>query len=44
MTGQQGSGLRVEKLGKTYLTHGAKPVFTDLNFQLGRQDLSLIHI
>lgn len=38
MTTQNGIGLLVEKLGKTYLTAGAKPVFTDLSFQLGRQD------
>lgn len=38
MTTQHGLGLRVENLSKTYLSPGAKPVFSNLNFTLGRQD------
>ena len=37
MTTQGGIGLRVENLGKTYLAPGSRPVFTNLNFEVGRQ-------
>lgn len=37
MTTQSGIGLRVENLGKTYLAPGSRPVFNDLNFEVGRQ-------
>lgn len=38
MTAEQAIGLRVEDLGKTYHAPGSKPVFSGLNFTLGRQD------
>lgn len=37
MTTEAGIGLRVEHLSKTYPVPGARPVFTDLNFEVGRQ-------
>ncbi len=38
MSSAHGVGLRVENLGKVYPTPGSKPVFSDLSFDLGRQD------
>lgn len=37
MTDQAGVGLVVEGLGHTYPAHDAQPIFSDLNFTLGRQ-------
>jgi capsular polysaccharide transport system ATP-binding protein len=37
MTDQAGVGLIVKGLGHTYPVHGARPIFADLSFNLGRQ-------
>lgn len=37
MTTEQGPGLTVAGLGKTYLTPGSHPVFSGLTFEVGRQ-------
>jgi len=37
MTDQAGIGLVVEGLGHTYPARGARPIFADLSFDLGRQ-------
>lgn len=38
MSAAHGVGLRVENLSKVYPAVGSRPVFTDLSFDLGRQD------
>ncbi|MGA0545366.1 ABC transporter ATP-binding protein [Brevundimonas sp. VNH65] len=37
MTAKSGVGLRVKNLGLTYPVPGAKPVFSNLSFEVGRQ-------